>query len=473
MSARSAYLIILAVTAWRIALLPYGTDLFVDEAQYWFWGQNLDLGYYSKPPMIAWVIRAITDIAGSDDAFFIRLAGPLFHMGTALVLMACARRAVNEGYAGWAGVTYVTAPAVAFASVYMSTDTLLLFFVAVTLLAYIGLTRRASAGLALLMGIAFGLAFLSKYSALLLIPGGLVALLAVKEARIGWRDFFIAAIAAALVASPNLIWNMLNDATTVRHTTELAEWTSMHLDIGNALEFFGAQFGVIGPVTFAALLWASLGVLRGNATFWQRILFWLSMPVVALITLQALTGKAYANWAALGYVAGVLLAVWWLGDRWKTGLWISLAINGFATIAFPLITAFPEAVRLPNGEPVLKRHLGRGEISLWTAEAARKAGLSVIVTDNRDMVADLFHTLRGRPFVLYARAPASFPDSYYEQRFALPSDLGGEVAYLTRNPLTCAAQPPEQIATITPDHGHFDGQTIYVYRTAASCLPPQ
>ena len=473
MSARSAYLIILAVTIWRVALLPYGTDLFVDEAQYWFWGQNLDLGYYSKPPMIAWVIRAITDIAGSDDAFFIRLAGPLFHAGTALVLMSCARRIIGEGYAGWAGVTYVTAPAVAFASVYMSTDTLLLFFIAVTLLAYIGLTRRASIPLALLMGVAFGLAFLSKYSALLLIPGGLVALLTVKEARIAWRDFFIAAIAAAAVASPNLIWNLLNDATTVRHTTELAEWSTMRLDGGNALEFFGAQFGVIGPVTFAALLWASAGVLRGGATPWQRILFWLSMPVVALITLQALTGKAYANWAALGYVAGVLLAVWWLRDRWKTGLRIAFVINGVATVAFPLITVLPDAARLPNGNPVLKRHLGRSEISLWAADAAREAGLDIIVTDNRDMVADLFHTLRDRPFTVYARAPAGFPGSYYEQSFALPADLGGDIAYLTRSPLNCTAKAPAEIATITPNHGHFDGKQIYLYRTIAACLPPQ
>jgi 4-amino-4-deoxy-L-arabinose transferase-like glycosyltransferase len=473
MNARTALFIILAITVWRIALLPYGTDLFVDEAQYWFWGKNLDFGYYSKPPVIAWVIRAVTEIAGSDDAFFIRLPGPLLHIATALVLMACTRRIAGEAYAGWVGVLYVTAPAVAFASVYMSTDTLLLFFVAVTLWAYAGLTRRASAGLALLMGVAFGLAFLSKYSVLLMLPGALVALALVKEARVGWRDFVIAGLAAAVVASPNLIWNLLHDATTVRHTTELAAWSHMHVDIGNALEFFSAQLAIIGPVTFAALLWASAGVLRGKCLPWQKILFWLSMPVVALITLQALTGKAYANWAALGYVAGVLLAIWWLADRWKAGLWIALAVNGIATIAFPLMTVFPDTVRLPNGDPALKRHLGRSEISLWAAETARKAGLDVIVSDNRDMLADLFHTLRGEPLTLYARAPAGFPASYYEQTFALPATQSGDVAYLTREPLVCDIRPPQEIATLIPDHGHHAGRTIHLYRTAPACLPPQ
>src|SRR5215510_533453 len=34
------------------------TDLVLDEAQYWTWSRALDFGYFSKPPMIAWVIAA-------------------------------------------------------------------------------------------------------------------------------------------------------------------------------------------------------------------------------------------------------------------------------------------------------------------------------------------------------------------------------------------------------------------------------
>ncbi len=39
-------------------------DLYADEAQYWRWGDTLDWGYYSKPPMIAWVIHGVTSIFG-------------------------------------------------------------------------------------------------------------------------------------------------------------------------------------------------------------------------------------------------------------------------------------------------------------------------------------------------------------------------------------------------------------------------
>jgi 4-amino-4-deoxy-L-arabinose transferase-like glycosyltransferase len=85
MTARTGLFIILAVTLWRIIMLHFDTtDFFVDEAQYWFWSQNLDFGYYSKPPMIAWFIRAMTEISGSTDIIWVRLCGPLMHMATAL-----------------------------------------------------------------------------------------------------------------------------------------------------------------------------------------------------------------------------------------------------------------------------------------------------------------------------------------------------------------------------------------------------
>ncbi|MGB2941567.1 MAG: hypothetical protein WBB79_01895 [Candidatus Macondimonas sp.] len=49
--------ILVALTALRIALLAASPlDLFVDEAQYWLWSTTPDFGYYSKPPVIAWVI---------------------------------------------------------------------------------------------------------------------------------------------------------------------------------------------------------------------------------------------------------------------------------------------------------------------------------------------------------------------------------------------------------------------------------
>jgi hypothetical protein len=44
------------------------TDLVFDEAQYWSWSRDLDFGYFSKPPLIAWLIRGTTTLCGNSEA---------------------------------------------------------------------------------------------------------------------------------------------------------------------------------------------------------------------------------------------------------------------------------------------------------------------------------------------------------------------------------------------------------------------
>lgn len=470
MSARLGLLVIFGVTLFRIVALHFDrTDLFVDEAQYWLWSQNFDFGYYSKPPMIAWVIRAMTELAGSNSIFWIRLCGPLIHMATALVLMAIARRFVSRDIDGWTGVTYITLPGVALSSVFFSTDVVLLFFLAVALFAYFGLTRRRSVALALLMGLAFGCAFLSKYAILFVVPGGLVALMLLPSARIGWRDFFVSAVTAIIVALPNLWWNATHDATTIKHTTSIAHWSALNFDIRHGIEFFAAQFGVVGPVVFFAILWAAYRMIKRQSAPLERLLIWLSLPVVLLITFQALIAKAYANWAVTAYIAGTILAVWLLHRQWPRGLRVSLAINGTASMLFPLAAVFAHQLVLPNGDEVMKRYLGRSAVSREAGDLATQTGTAIIVSDNRDILADMFHTLRNQPLRIYAQPPAQAPDNYYEQTFPLPPEVKGDVLFVTTQRFTCA-ETPETIKSWTPDDGYYRGSPISVYKVKAACL---
>src|SRR4051812_22989027 len=51
-----ALLLLAAITAARLVwLVVQPADLYPDEAQYWFWAQHPAFGYYSKPPLIAWL----------------------------------------------------------------------------------------------------------------------------------------------------------------------------------------------------------------------------------------------------------------------------------------------------------------------------------------------------------------------------------------------------------------------------------
>ncbi len=60
---RAALLFVLGLTILRAALLTLTPlNLHGDEAQYWAWSRTLDWGYFTKPPLIAWAIRATTRI---------------------------------------------------------------------------------------------------------------------------------------------------------------------------------------------------------------------------------------------------------------------------------------------------------------------------------------------------------------------------------------------------------------------------
>src|SRR3954462_5260844 len=59
-------LMILALVALRLIAAAF-TPITFDEAYYWMWSKSLAGGYYDHPPMVAYVIRAGTMIAGDTE----------------------------------------------------------------------------------------------------------------------------------------------------------------------------------------------------------------------------------------------------------------------------------------------------------------------------------------------------------------------------------------------------------------------
>ena len=61
-------LFLLGITAYRAwVVATNGLNLYVDEAQYWYWAQHLAWGYYSKPPVIAAIIAGTTSVCGDGE----------------------------------------------------------------------------------------------------------------------------------------------------------------------------------------------------------------------------------------------------------------------------------------------------------------------------------------------------------------------------------------------------------------------
>src|SRR4051812_21223403 len=98
---RVAVLVGLGVTLLRLLWLTAGrTDLYPDEAQYWLWSLSPDWGYFSKPPLIAWIIAATTALFG-EGVFGVRAAAPLLHFGASLAIYGAAQRLYDARTACW------------------------------------------------------------------------------------------------------------------------------------------------------------------------------------------------------------------------------------------------------------------------------------------------------------------------------------------------------------------------------------
>lgn len=410
-----------ALTVMRvIANIFANTELFFDEAQYWFWSRELAFGYYSKPPLIGWLIRSATELCGQGEAC-IRAPSALIHAATAMVIFAIGRQLYGPRIGFWSGLTYATLPGVSLSASLISTDAPLLLFVALALLAFLKLRDSQSWGWALLFGVAVGVGFLSKYAMAYFLLSLALWLIWRRDDRFLLRDARLyagLAIGAAILA-PNVIWNAQNGFATLSHTADNAKWSGSLLHPVDMLEFVGGQFGVFGPVLFAVLLaycfnWLRDPQRRAEAERAERLLLAFSVPVILLMTMQALLSRAHANWAAFAYVAAtVLITSALLREGWNRLFRVSLGIHLFLAVLVATGGILAGRIALPGADPYA-RVLGWKAIAESAAGTARQEGFQAIATDKRALAAELLYYLRDDGVPVVALRGEGPPSDHFE-----------------------------------------------------------
>jgi 4-amino-4-deoxy-L-arabinose transferase-like glycosyltransferase len=416
------------------------------------------------------VIRAVTAIARSDAPFWVRLPGPLFHAATALILALTASRLWGRTAAVWTAMTYVTLPFTAVGSILVSTDTIMAPFFAAAIHFHLRMIETRAPRHAILTGLMIGVAFLAKYAALYALGAVAVAALFSPAARIGWRNAALVVLAFALVASPNVWWNLTHGLTTVNHTLDNVRWVreadpESGMDLGDLRTFLLGQFAVFSPILVVALVGALVsGWPRG-----QRWLAAFVVPVLLIVTFQAFLDRAYANWAISAYFAGMLIVVSLLLARAPWLLAIAVVVNLAVTLALPLITVFGTAWTFGASSPVLHRYLGRASLSRQALSAAETAGVGTILADDRDVLADLFYTGRDSGIAIRAMPFVGRPMNYYEQNFPLADDVQGQVFAILAGVPTCDGSAVAPVAKFDTTGGAFRRVAFAGYLIGADC----
>ncbi|MET0294746.1 MAG: glycosyltransferase family 39 protein [Phenylobacterium sp.] len=426
------------LTALRLAaLFTSPLELYPDEAQYWLWSRTLDFGYFSKPPMVAWMIWATTAIGGDAEAW-VRLASPLLHAGAAMAVFAAGRRLYDAETGFVAGVLYLLMPGVQLSSLIASTDAPLLFFLSLALAAYAAMFCGARQWwTAAAFGAALGLAFLAKYAALYALIGLFAHLLVSRTARRMWRlsDALAGLAAFALIVAPNLAWNAAHGFSTVQHTAANADWSGRLFNPAELGDFLVSQFGVFGPLPFAVLVGgAALLAARRRAPEADVLLLCFALPPFLIVAGQAFISRANANWAGAGYVAGAVLVAAWL-LRWRARGWLiaGLALQGAVAAAFLAFCLRPELAEPVGLSNSFKRAKGWAELTDTVLDRARLSGpYSAVAVNDRfafNALAYYGRDVWGRPgappLTMWLRAAA--PQNQAETEAPLTPALGSRV----------------------------------------------
>jgi 4-amino-4-deoxy-L-arabinose transferase-like glycosyltransferase len=306
-------LLLIALTALQ-AYVAARMDFEADEAYYWIWSRHLEASYFDHPPMVAYLIRLGTALAG-DTMLGIRLVALVSMVLVAGLLYALAIVLFGERRVALLSVLWlIVTPYAAHFAIIMFPDTPALLFWTLACVA-LALVWRTGRGLWwYVVGVAAGLLLLSKYTGMFLGFGILLWLLLSNEMRRWLKrpEPYVGGGVALALFSPVIIWNAQNG------------WVSFIKQFGRALdrmpqgglanmgEFVGVQAGFLSPLIFGFLI-AGLGVAAWRGLRRQEANWLLpavtSGPMLLYFLVHAYSSEVLAQWPSAVYPAAIAAGV--------------------------------------------------------------------------------------------------------------------------------------------------------------------
>ena len=326
-----------------------GFDLHFDEAQYWEWSQRLDWSYYSKGPLVAWLIAVSTFLFGQGE-WQVRLPAWLSFDILLILIFYFTYSVWQTRTAAWLAVTLLLTTPIYFGLGQVMTTDILLFtcWTAALWSLYQALIQnqpRAWYG----FGIALGLGSLTKLS-MGLLPFFLILFMLFHQ---HWRQefyrpyFWRGLMVMLCLMSPLLIWNLQHDFPMFRH--DLGHFGVPDVQRSNFIEFLLSQWVMLSPIT---VIFAALTLWKIPDSSGQRLLWGLSLAIFGFFMIKAVIGEVQPNWAAPAYFGWLVLFagnIEKFSQYQRNIVYASMSLS----VILMLIILFPQHLGLPK-DPLFK-----------------------------------------------------------------------------------------------------------------------
>lgn len=352
-------------TFWIVALLSRGLllafcltsriGLMPDEAQYWTWSQHLALGYYSKPPGIAWQIALGTLFFGQTE-FGVRFVSLLLPIASALLLRWLVSLCGGSDRAAWlSAIAFLISPMGLIGSLFATTDGCLVFFWLLGLCLYLDRVDRSSRWF--FVGLAIACGALWKWMIFLLwVPLGIYDVLRRRFDPRMLLGMFLSLIGLI----PPFVWNLSNDWPTFRHAGAALLGAHEHLS-GNPIAFFFAGVALVSPGFF---LMALPSLFTQEKIEKKTNLLRIAVAIVwGGLLLFACHRKAQGNWAvvAQAMMLGLLGMSLTVRPRWGRALFVGACVLSVGLQGILFVAPYVGGVFLKKNP--MKQGMGCEEIA--------------------------------------------------------------------------------------------------------------
>ncbi len=338
--------LILASVLYHLVYLAFNCplDISQDEAHYWQWSRHLAWSYYSKGPLVAWLIRASCELFGPLSESLtgslmpaVRFPALVSHAALLAGWYVLAASTLKNHRAALAMVAMALSfPAVSATAVIMTIDPP---FLALWCWAVVGVwkglerssqsqlssrpgtegeaPRRTASGMRwwLLAAVCSALGVLAKYPMVLLPCGVFGYLLFYRRAELKRVGFWVFVLGSVAGLVPVFVWNAANDWVTFKHVGTQAAGSR-----GSGIRWLGPLAYAGGQAAFLIGAWFIVWVCaawkyRRDSDPARAFLWWCCVPVWGVFAVASLKASGQLNWPAAAYVTGFVLCVAWIREQ--------------------------------------------------------------------------------------------------------------------------------------------------------------
>lgn len=390
-------------------------QLSYDESYYWDWSRKLDFGYYSKPPMVAWLIYLSTKIMGNSEQA-VRLPALLSNTFFISILYVLACKYLNFSLGRLILATSAFTPIFFAYSFVMTIDPPLIFFWTLAFYFFVSYIFSPKTLFAVLTGISLGLGLLTKQTMFLFYLLVFSYFFFLDRSYLKyWQTYFILFL-PLIIYSPNLYWNIKYGFLMFQHTTE--HFVRTGPDIQYILNFYGGLFLLYGP--FFVFLFFFLGfkffkftiskVISQGIAFFEAdqtlhflfLSFLFSFFPFMLLLPFTFFKKFNLNWIIPLFITSFfwISAIAIQKRLHKFFLYLNLFIGIFLVLLMLGSVKNPDLIEVKGRKPVkelLSKFIGWKELAYAVSEC--RSDNQPLVTNHREIASSLAFYMSGHPEV--------------------------------------------------------------------------